>query len=103
MPRPTPYDIAFGHGAEERFSRIRQSLAESKRDPYDLDAFVLDREVVTYLRELVPEEGVGHAIEQHIALLHHAYLYWAEGGLIVHPTRGRIERMLREPRIPPVG
>ena len=100
MPRPTPYDIAFGHPAEERFARIRQSLADGGRDPHDLDAFVLDREVVTYLRELVPEEGIGSAIEQHIALLHHAYLYWAEGSILIHPTRARVERMLREPRGP---
>lgn len=98
MPRPTPYDIAFGHSAEERFARIRQSLADGGRDPHDLDAFVLDREVVTYLRELVPEEGIGSAIEQHIALLHHAYLYWAEGSILVQPTRDRVVRLLRDSR-----
>jgi hypothetical protein len=98
MARLTPYDIAFGAGAEERFVRIRQSLAEGGRDPHDLDAFVLDREVVSYLRELVPEEGIGAGIEQHIALLHHAYLYWAEGAILVRPGKARTERMLREAR-----
>jgi hypothetical protein len=97
MARPTPYDIAFGPSAEEPFARIQQSLKASERDPHDLDAFVLDREVVSYLRELVPEEGIGSGIEQHIALLHHAYLYWAEGGVVVRPSRTRTETMLREP------
>ena len=96
MARPTPYDVAFGPPAEERFARIRSSLAETGRDPHDLDAFVLDREVVGYLRELVPEEGVGDAIEQHLALLHHAYLYWAEGGWLLRPGRERTTRLLAD-------
>jgi hypothetical protein len=105
-PRPTPFDVAFGPEADERFARMRASLAETGRDPHDLDAFVLDREVVTYLRGLVPEEGVGDAIEQHLALLHHAYLYWAEGGWLIRPARERTARMLQAPLadyIPPVA
>lgn len=96
MARPTPYDIAFGPSAEAPFTRIRQSLTETGRDPHDLDAFVLDREVVSYLRELVPEEGIGSGIEQHVALLHHAYLYWAEGGIVIQPTRARTEKLLKQ-------
>lgn len=92
--RPTPFDVAFGSQADERFPRIRESLAATGRDPHDLDAFMLDREVVTLLRELVPEEGVGQAIEQHIALLHHSYLYWAEGGWLVQVNRMRAQRLL---------
>lgn len=92
--RPTPFDVAFGPQADERFPRIRESLAATGRDPHDLDAFMLDREVVTLLRELVPEEGVGPAIEQHIALLHHSYLYWAEGGWLVQVSRPRAQRLL---------
>lgn len=94
MARLTPYDIAFGHPAEERFTRIRASLAASDREPDDLDAFLLDREVVTYLRELVPEEGIGSGIEQHVALLHHAFMYWLAGGALVRPSKPRTERML---------
>jgi hypothetical protein len=92
--RPTPYDVAFGPPAEARFQRIRRSLEASGRDPHDQDAFVLDREVVAYLRELVPEEGVGEAVGEHLALLHHAYLYWAEGGWLLRPSRGRTARLL---------
>ncbi|MEO8635395.1 MAG: hypothetical protein ABI587_08980 [Gemmatimonadales bacterium] len=92
--RPTPFDVAFGAQADERFPRIRDSLAASARDPHDLDAFTLDREVVTLLRELVPDEGVGEAIAEHIALLHHSYLYWAEGGWLVQVSRARARRLL---------
>lgn len=93
-PRLTPYDIAFGSDAEPRFARIRESLARGGREAHDLDAFVLDREVVTYLRELVPEEGVGEGMEQHVALLHHAYLYWAEGGWLIRLSRPRASALL---------
>lgn len=95
--RPTPYDVAFGPGAEERFARIRESLGTTGRDPHDLDSFILDREVAAYLRELVPDEGVGPAVEQHLALLHHAFLYWLEGGYLIRPARNRVDRLLESP------
>jgi hypothetical protein len=87
--RPTPFDLAFGADAEPRFERIRASLVAGGHDPHDEDAFILDREVTAYLRELVPEEGVGDAVRQHLALLHHCYLYWAEGGWIVRMSEPR--------------
>lgn len=92
--RPTPFDLAFGADAEPRFARIRASLAAGERDPHDEDAFVLDREVTAYLRELVPEEGVGDAVRQHLALLHQCYLYWAEGGWIVRVSEPRTRQLL---------
>ncbi len=95
-PRPTPYDIAFGAESDARFQRMRESLARSGRDPHDEDAFVLDREVVTYLRELVPEGGVGEGLAQHVALMHQAYLYWAEGGWLIRPSRERTRRLLSD-------
>jgi hypothetical protein len=99
--RLTPFDVAFGPEAETWFPRIRASLAAARLDPHDAEAFILDREVVTYLRELVPEEGIGEAVAQHVALLHHAYLYWDEGGWILRLTRDRAQRLLAagsEPR-----
>jgi len=99
MPRLTPYDLAFGAASEERFERIRDSLARTGADPHDLDAFVLDREVVGFLRDLVPDEGVGEAVREHLALLHHAWLYWAEGGWLVRVTRDRARRLLA-PEVP---
>lgn len=94
MPRLTPYQLAFGADSEARFARIRESLARGGRDPHDLDAFVLDREVSALLRELVPEEGVGEAVREHLALLHHAWLYWEAGGWLISPTRDRARRLL---------
>ena len=37
------------------------------------------REVVTLLRELRPDEGLGEGIDQLAALVHHSYLFWAAG------------------------
>jgi len=97
MPRLTPYDLAFGADSEQRFAGIRDSLARSGADPHDLDAFVLDREVSAYLRELVPEAGVGVAVREHLALLHHAWLYWASGGWLISLTRDAARRLLAPP------
>lgn len=94
MPRATPYDLAFGTESEERFARIRDSFARSGADPHDLDAFTLDGEVMSLLRDLVPEEGVGEAVREHLALLHHAWLYWAAGGWLIRLTRDAAHRVL---------
>jgi hypothetical protein len=95
--RPLPYDLVFGHPFEERFLRIRDSLAGSRLDPSDPDQFILDREVAALLRELVPEEGVGTAITEHLALLHHAYLYWSAGGWVFELTRSTATALLEAP------
>lgn len=95
--RLTPFDVAFGPEAEAHFSRIRASLAAAGLDPHDADAFILDREVVTLLREQVPEEGVGEAVQQHLALLQHAYLYWDQGGWLFQLTRDRTRTLLAAP------
>jgi len=92
--RPTPFDLAFGPDAESRFERVRTSLATAGRDPHDEDAFILDREVTAYLRELVPDEGVGEGVRQHLALLHQAYLYWAEGGWHVRLSADQARSLL---------
>lgn len=92
--RRTPYDLAFGADAEPRFTQIRDSLARTGRDAADADAFVLDAEVVTYLRELVPEEGIGEGVAEHVALLHHAFLYWLAGGWLIRPTPDRARALL---------
>jgi hypothetical protein len=94
--RRTPFDIAFGSEAETRFPEIRASLAGASLDPHDSDAFVLDRQVISLLRELVPEEGIGEGIQQHVALLQHAYLYWEQGAWLFRLTKARAKALLDE-------
>ena len=93
--RPTPFDQVFGTLAVERFPRLRDSLAASQADPHDLDTFVLDREVVALLQDLVPE-GAGESLDQHLSLLHHAYLFWLEGAWSFRVSRARTEEILRQ-------
>ena len=84
----------------ERFPGLRDSLAASQIDPHDLDAFVLDREVVGLLQDLVPE-GAGESLDQHLGLLHHAFLFWLEGGWSFRLNVARAEMILKQETAPP--
>ena len=55
------------------------------------------REVVTLLRELRPEEGLGEGIDQLAALIHHAYLFWAAGQMTVELSQERLPVLLTGP------
>ena len=94
MSRPTPFDLVFQRAAESSFPRIAASLAAAGQDPADRDAFLMDREVITLLRELRPDEGLGEAMDQMVALVHHAYLTWAAGGITIPIARESAEELL---------
>jgi hypothetical protein len=94
MSRVSPLDLVFAHAAESNFPRIAASLAEGGHDPADRDAFLMDREAVTLLRELRPDEGLGEAMDQMVALVHHAYLTWAAGGMTIPVGREAAEELL---------
>ena len=81
--RPTPFDLVFPPTAETIFPTIRAALSQSGQDPRDRDQFLMLREVVTLLRDMRPDEGLGEGIDRLAALLHHAYLFWDAGGLTV--------------------
>jgi hypothetical protein len=94
MARATPLDLVFQRATESSFPRIAASLAASGHDPADRDAFLMDREVVTLLRDLRPDEGIGEAMDQMVALVHHAYLTWAAGGVTIPVGRETAEGLL---------
>lgn len=94
MPRPTPLNLVFDREVESTFPRIATSLAAGEHDPADRDAFLMDREVVTLLRDLRPEEGFGEAMDQMVALAHHAYLAWAAGAVTIPVGREAAEELL---------
>ena len=98
----TPFDLVFGSIAIERFPQVRGSLDATGTDPHDLDAFVLDREVVALLREVIPDEP-GEALAEHLAFLHHAYLYWQEGGWAFRLSRLGAQTLLTEASAPDSG
>jgi hypothetical protein len=94
MIRPTPFDLVFSRAAESSFPRITASLAAGGHDPSDRDVFLMDREVVMLLRDLRPEEGLGEAMDQMVALVHHAYLAWAAGAVTIPIGRDAVEEFL---------
>ena len=79
MTRISPFDLVFGELAEERFPGLRASLAGSGTAATDRDAFLLDRAVTEFLRELVPEDAPPESLHEFIAVLQHCFLFW-DGG-----------------------
>ena len=95
MSRPTPFDLVFGQSAQEVFPKIRLALDQAGHDPRDRDRFLMLREVVTLVRELRPEEGLGEGIDQLAALVHQAYLYWEAEERVIEPTAEQLTSLLR--------
>lgn len=94
MPRPTPFDLVFEPLADDRFPAIRDSLARSGRDARDRDAFLMEKDSVSLVRELRPEDGLGDGMDQLVALVHHAYLFWAGGERVRSIDRAALDQML---------
>ena len=82
MSRISPFDLVFGELAEERFPGLRASLAGSGTVATDRDAFLLDRAVTEFLRELVPEDAPPESLHEFIAVLQHCYLFWNAGKVV---------------------
>lgn len=92
--RPTPFDLVFQPAGETIFPAIRAALSQAGQDPRDRDGFLMLREVVTLLREMRPDEGLGEGIDRLAALVHHAYLYWDAGCLTVEFPLDRLAGLL---------
>ncbi len=82
MSRTTPFALVFGELAEERFPALKASLTGAGIDPADRDAFVLDRAVTEFLRDLVPEDAPPESLHEFIAVLQHCYLFWEAGSRV---------------------
>jgi hypothetical protein len=95
--RPTPFDLAFESVAATVFPAIRTGLRQRGQDPRDRDAFLMLREVLTLLRELRPEQGLGEGIDQLAALVHHSYLFWDEGSRTLDLDDGQLAALLDHP------
>jgi hypothetical protein len=95
--RPTPFDLVFQQISQDVFPSIRTALENGGHDHRDRDRFLMVREVVTLLRDLRPEEGLGEAIDQLAALVHHAYLFWEAGEHTVELSQERLAGLLAQP------
>ena len=94
MARPTPYDLFLAPIADESFPRIHASLTAAGVDPSDRDAFLMDREVVSLIRELRGDEALGEAMDQMVALVHQTYLAWDAGLVLVPLSEEAAESLL---------
>ena len=74
-PRPHPFELMFGGFREARFPAIRTEL----RDDSDSHAFLLAAAALELMRELRPDDGFGDAVDDFVALVHAAYLFWRDG------------------------
>jgi hypothetical protein len=86
MARPTPLELIFPRIVATEFPAIRKAIEQAGIDPTDRDAFLLLPDVVTLMRDLRPQEGIGEGMDYLVALGHHAYLTWAAGSLTVPLT-----------------
>lgn len=99
-PRPTPYQLAMAPWADERFSPVRQALEGLDVDVWDRDAFLMAKPVVELVRALRPEEGLGEGMDEFVALLHVAYLYWMHGEPLRVVNEEGLRSLLGEPTPP---
>lgn len=97
--RPTPFDFAFGEIAPQRFPRIREALEQDGKVPTDRDSFTLLEPVGRLLREIMPPDAGPDALEAHVLLLHHAYLFWAAQGRVYRIDESALRRAIAEPHL----
>jgi hypothetical protein len=73
--RAHPFELVFAEFRAERLPAIRAELGERS----DLDTFMLSAAALDLMQELRPEEGLGDAVDDFVALVHAAYLFWRDG------------------------
>lgn len=63
----------------QSFPEIRSALEQSSVDAFDRDQFLLNPAVAQLVHSLVPDQGLGEAVDQLAATVHHGYLCWDAG------------------------
>jgi hypothetical protein len=101
--RLTPFALVFESIAQESFPKIRAAATSGGIDLLDRDAFLLIPDVLALLRELRSDEGVGEAMDQLAALLHHAYVLWDTGNLTLAISREQLAELAAQPSAIPAG
>jgi hypothetical protein len=96
--RATPFALAFGE-IESRFPAIAEALQQDGAAATDRDRFVLLEPVGRLLREIVPEEAGADALEAHMLLLHHAFLFWTAAQHVYQISDQALRRAVGEKRI----
>lgn len=101
--RLDPFTLAYGPYVPARFTDIRSALGAEGIDPFDRDAWSIARPVAELLRELRPDEGLGEAVADLLALTHAAFLFWQEGERRINLSRPSLDQLVQAPAVPPGG
>jgi hypothetical protein len=89
--------MVFAEMAEERFPAITSAFADGEPGSADRDTFLMNREALSLIHELRPEESMGPDVDYLAALVHLAYLQWRHGGWVFRVGREGIVRILEAP------
>lgn len=96
MPEPErlhPFELALGPFAPDRLEAIRLALSAAEVDSFDPDAWAMARPVAELLHELRPDDGLGEAVSELVALVHAGYLYWQQGERTTTLRRGELDQI----------
>ena len=96
--RATPFDLAFG-GLVARFPVITEALQQEGAAATDRDRFVLLEPVARLLGEIVPAGAGADALEAHVLLLQHAYLFWLAEQPVHEVTEDELRRATSDARL----
>lgn len=98
MPRPHPFTLVFADIAAERFPAIREALGDRR----DVTSFLMASPAIDLLHDLRPDEGLGDAMDDFVAFVHAAFVFW-DCGADTHQLDEAATRRLIEPRAPNHG
>ena len=94
LMRPTPYALVLESLGPERFPPIQRALASRQLDARDRDSFLMIPEAVGLVREMRPAGGLGEGMDQLVAFVHHAYLFWDAGEPVLEIDRSLLDALL---------
>lgn len=92
--RPTPYALVLDSIGPERFPPIQRALASRQLDARDRDSFLLVPEAVSLVRDMRPTGGMGEGMDQLVAFVHHAFLFWNAGEPVLEVDRPQLDDLL---------
>ncbi len=94
--RPTPYALVLESLGPERFPPIQRALVSRQLDARDRDSFLMIPEAVSLVREMRPAGGLGEGMDQLVAFVHHAFLFWNAGEPVLELDRPRLDALLSD-------
>jgi hypothetical protein len=79
--RATPFELAFDEAgiADRLFPALQAGVEQARVNPSSRSELVLVSEMTELVREMVPPEAPPEAMEQHRAMLFHAFNFWRHG------------------------